>query len=140
MSGNAERSIAIMGCGDDMHSAQGHVAKLFRVLGDDTRLQILALLRIREACVCELVELFGISQPAISEHLRRLREAGLVEDERRGMWVFYRRAAQIPAFVHAALEAVDVPAELAVRLRAMTPAGACARADAPARPAATVTR
>jgi len=123
-----------------MRLAQGHVAKVFRALGDDTRLQILALLGVREACVCELVELFGISQPAISEHLRRLRDVGLVEDERRGTWAFYRRAADLPAFVRAALDAVDVPGELLARMRTMTPAGVCARSESRSRPAAGVTR
>ena len=123
-----------------MRLAQGHVSKVFRALGDDTRLQMLALLAVREACVCELVELFGISQPAISEHLRRLKDVGLVEDERRGTWVFYRRVTDLPAFVRAALEAVEVPGELTARLEAMTPAGVCARSEARTRPPAGVTR
>jgi len=114
---------------------------VFRVLGDDTRLQMLVLLAVREACVCELVELFGISQPAVSEHLRRLKEVGLVEDERRGTWVFYRRVTDLPAFVRAALEAVEVPRELIARLQAMAPAGACIRSESlRARPEASVTR
>lgn len=124
-----------------MRLAQGHVAKVFRVLGDDTRLQMLALLGVREACVCEFVELFGISQPAISEHLRRLKDVGLVEDERRGTWVFYRRVADLPGFVRAALEAVEVPGELTARMEAMTPAGTCARSESlRTQPAAGVTR
>ncbi len=118
-----------------MRQAQGPLAKVFRALGDDTRLHILALLGIREACVCELVELFGVSQPAISEHLRRLRDVGLVEDERRGTWVFYRRAASLPDFVRTALDAIEVPEALAAQLRRMTPAGVCARSGALSRPA-----
>ena len=123
-----------------MRQAQGHVARVFRALADDTRLQILALLGVREACVCELVELFGISQPAISEHLRRLRDVGLVEDERHGTWVFYRRVADLPDFARAALDALDVPEELVARLSAMTPAGVCANSEARFRSAAGVTR
>ncbi len=117
-----------------MRLAQGHVAKVFRVLGDDTRLQMLVLLGLREACVCEFVELFGISQPAISEHLRRMRDVGLVEDERHGTWVFYRRAADLPPFVRAALDAVEVPSELFARMEAMTPAGVCDRPEGRSRP------
>ncbi|PSR20470.1 MAG: hypothetical protein C7B45_14725 [Sulfobacillus acidophilus] len=49
----------------------------FRVLGDATRLRILGLLGVRDACVCELVELLPVSQPAVSQHLRRLRQAAL---------------------------------------------------------------
>ncbi len=120
-----------------MRAARSGVAQVFRALGDDTRLRILGLLGVREACVCELVELLGISQPAVSEHLRRLRDAGLVEDERCGVWVFYRRVPAQPAFVRAALEVVEVPADLVARLRALPPASACSRMDAAA-PAAGV--
>lgn len=110
-----------------MRSARSRVAQVFRVLGDDTRLQILALLGVREACVCELVEVLALSQPAVSEHLRRLRDVGLVEDERRGVWVFYRRAAELPDFAAAAMRAMEVPADLVARLDATTAAGACVR-------------
>ena len=43
-----------------------------------------------EACVCELVDAFELSQPTISHHLKVLREAGLIASERRGTWVYYR--------------------------------------------------
>jgi ArsR family transcriptional regulator len=111
-----------------MRQAQGRLARVFRALGDDTRLQILALLSVRAACVCELVDLLDLSQPAVSEHLRRLREVGLVQDERRGVWTFYHRAEDLPDFVQAALAAVDLPGDLAERLARTPPADACARA------------
>lgn len=60
-----------------------------KALSDPTRIKIVALLKIRPLCVCELVPLFGISQPAISRHMHRLREAGLVTETRRGQWVFF---------------------------------------------------
>ena len=111
-----------------MRTAQSKVTAVFRALGDDTRLQMLVLLGRREFCVCEFVELFGISQSAISEHLRRLKEAGLAADERRGMWVFYRLRGQLPAFVTAALKAVELQPEIVERLGALQPAGAmCGR-------------
>lgn len=65
------------------------LADVFKALGDPTRLKILALLNVRDCCVCELVPLFGISQPAVSKHLARLRAARLVREKRRGQWVFY---------------------------------------------------
>jgi ArsR family transcriptional regulator len=61
----------------------------FKALGDVTRLRILALLSEREYCNCELVDIFGISQPAISRHMARLREAKLVREQRRGQWIDY---------------------------------------------------
>ncbi len=67
-------------------------AELFRTLGDPIRLHILALLKIREACVCELAAALPVSQPAISQHLRRLRQAGLVRERRQKYWSYYRIA------------------------------------------------
>ncbi len=61
----------------------------FKALGDVTRLRILALLSEREYCNCELVAIFGISQPAISRHMARLKEAKLVQEQRRGQWIYY---------------------------------------------------
>lgn len=112
-----------------MRSGRSTVATMFRALGDDTRLQILVLLGKREFCVCELVELFGLSQSAISEHLRRLKDAGLAVDERRGMWVFYRLGDVLPEFVIQALQAADLEPEVVERLRGLKPTVAvCARA------------
>ncbi len=64
-------------------------AELFRALGDPTRLQILGLLRVRQACVCELVDLVPVSQPAVSQHLRKLKQVGLVREQREKQWTFY---------------------------------------------------
>ncbi|UFJ40503.1 metalloregulator ArsR/SmtB family transcription factor [Brevibacillus humidisoli] len=65
------------------------LAEVLKALGDSTRLTIIALLNHRDCCVCELVPIFNISQPAISKHLSRLKSAGLVTETRRGQWVFY---------------------------------------------------
>ena len=62
---------------------------VLKLLGDKTRLTIMALLNIRELCVCELLEVFDMSQPSISQHLRKLKDAGLVKEERKGQWVYY---------------------------------------------------
>lgn len=69
---------------------QEEASSLCKVLGDPTRLRILSMLATGERCVCEFPSVIGISQPAISHHLRRLREVGLVREERRGQWVYYR--------------------------------------------------
>lgn len=58
-------------------------------ISDETRLRILMLLHERELCVCELCDVLGESQPKISRHLARLRDAGFVRDLRHGQWVFY---------------------------------------------------
>jgi len=65
------------------------IAETFKVLGDPTRLRIIALLQEREFCVCELVPLFQISQPAVSKHLSRLKAVEIVTETRKGQWVYY---------------------------------------------------
>jgi len=65
------------------------LADTLKALGDPTRLKIIALLNSRDCCVCELVPIFGISQPAISKHMSRLKIAELVHETRKGQWVFY---------------------------------------------------
>ena len=61
----------------------------FKVLGDKTRLRILALLQGRELCVCDLTEVLGISQPGVSQHMRRLRQTGFMKERRGGQWIYY---------------------------------------------------
>lgn len=70
-------------------------AALFKSLADQTRLKILATLARTdgEVCVCEFTDTLPLNQPAVSHHLRILREAELVTCERRGTWVYYRLAA-----------------------------------------------
>lgn len=64
-------------------------ADLFRVLGDPTRLKIITLLHVRDCCICELVPIFGISQPAVSKHMSRLKAVGLITERRQGQWVLF---------------------------------------------------
>lgn len=64
-------------------------SQLLKLLGDKTRLTMMKLLQTHDCCVCEFVEIFKMSQPAISQHLRKLRDVGLVKEERRGQWIFY---------------------------------------------------
>lgn len=76
--------------------SEGRAAELahaFGVLADPARLRLLSLLasaEAGEACVCELVEPLGRSQPTVSHHLKILADAGLVRGDKRGRWVWYR--------------------------------------------------
>jgi ArsR family transcriptional regulator len=68
--------------------------RLFKALGDETRLRIVALLSHGELCVCHIEEALRVSQPKASRHLAILRAAGVVEHRREGPWVYYRLALQ----------------------------------------------
>ena len=67
------------------------MAEVAKALGDPIRVQLVDVLRQHagKVCVCELVPLFEISQPTLSHHLKKLRDAGLVDSERRGLWAYY---------------------------------------------------
>ena len=67
------------------------MATVAKALGDPIRLQLVNVLRQHagKVCVCELVPLFDISQPTLSHHLKKLREAGIVNSERQGLWAYY---------------------------------------------------
>ncbi|MCP3765333.1 ArsR/SmtB family transcription factor [Streptomyces sp. MAR25Y5] len=68
------------------------LAKIFKALGDPVRLRLLSMIASRsggEVCVCDLTPAFDLSQPTISHHLKLLRQAGLIDRERRGTWVYY---------------------------------------------------
>ncbi len=67
------------------------MAEVAKALGDPIRLQLVDVLRKHagKVCVCELVPLFDISQPTLSHHLKKLRDAGIVDSERTGLWAYY---------------------------------------------------
>jgi ArsR family transcriptional regulator len=67
------------------------VGEVAKALGDPVRIQLVDVLRKHagKVCVCELVPLFDLSQPTVSHHLKKLRDAGIVGSERRGLWAYY---------------------------------------------------
>jgi ArsR family transcriptional regulator len=72
-------------------AAAERIAAVARALSDPIRVQLVDVLRKHagKVCVCELIPLFDVSQPTVSHHLKVLREAGLVDVERRGLWAYY---------------------------------------------------
>jgi SAM-dependent methyltransferase len=83
----------------------GRCVETFSLLGDESRLRLCALLRERELCVSDLVQVTGISQSRVSTHLGRLREAGIVRDRRQGAQSFYSLpVAALPEAVQALLD------------------------------------
>lgn len=76
----------------------GELARVFKALGDPVRLRLLSLIASHaggEACVCDVTDVFDLTGPTISHHLKVLREAGLITGERRGTWVFYRARPEV---------------------------------------------
>lgn len=80
---------------------------VLKALADPTRLQIMAvLLRSPDpVCVCDLTAAFALSQPTISHHVGKLRDAGIVESTKRGIWAHYMLRAGLPARTRRLLEA-----------------------------------
>ena len=70
------------------------VERTLKAAADATRLRILRMLEDSDLCVCQVVEVLGLSQSTVSRHLLVLKSAGLIEDEKRGKWVFYRLSAR----------------------------------------------
>ncbi len=64
-------------------------ARLFKALSDETRLQILFLMKECEICVCDIAETLNMTQPNISFHLGILKDAGIIKDRKNGRWVHY---------------------------------------------------
>lgn len=94
--------------------AAAELSRMFKALSDPIRLRLLSLIASYEggeACVCDLIGPFDVSQPTISHHLRVLREAGLVDSERRGTWVYYWVLPEALARLSALLEVPTVSAK-----------------------------
>lgn len=65
------------------------ISECMKLLSDKTRLSILAYLKEREMCVCDIVDLLETTQPNVSQHLRKLKVGGLVHETRRSQWIYY---------------------------------------------------
>ena len=83
-------------------------AEVLKALADPTRLAMAVILRDSKApvCVCDLTATFDLTQPTISHHMARLREAGLVDCVKRGIWAFYWLRRDLPASTRKILEAL----------------------------------
>ena len=84
------------------------LTELMKTLADATRLQIVVTLRdLGDAvCVCDCTAFFGLSQPTVSHHLARLRDAGLVDVSRKGGWAYYSLRRDLPAPIRRVIEAL----------------------------------
>ena len=77
------------------HSRTDRAIELFHALSDETRLEIIELLRKGERCVCELTDTLDAAQSRLSFHLRVLKDAGVVRDRKDGRWVYYELDSEV---------------------------------------------
>lgn len=99
------------GLGEARLADAQRLARTFKALGDPTRLRLLAMIAAQdggEACICDMTEPVGLSQPTVSHHMKQLVEAGLVTREQRGKWAYY---ALVPGAL-AALGTAILPEQL----------------------------
>ena len=94
--------------------------KFFKALGEPTRLKILKLIAVREMCVCELMDVLDMNQPRISQHLKVLKETGLVIERKQAQWSYYSLCCQefhefINAFMAFINEDMQNSSELAMK-------------------------
>lgn len=87
-----------------------------KLLGDKTRLTMLILLTEREWCVCEFVHVLHMSQPGVSQHLRKLKSLGIVNEERRGQWVYYSLNVADKPYIQAVLNEMPSPQDMLKQL------------------------
>lgn len=98
--------------GDPLSAEEAsELAQVFKAIADPVRLRLLSLIASHgggQACVCDLSGAFELTGPTISHHLKVLREAGLIDGERRGTWIYYRVRPDLLAQLSAVLVR-DVP-------------------------------
>ena len=80
--------------------------KIFKALGDETRLRIVKMLEVKKMCVCEITSIIGTSMPTVSNHLKILKEAGLVEQDRDEKYMNYSIVTDAQGFTEEVLELI----------------------------------
>ena len=83
------------------------LARMFKALGDPTRVKLLSLIAAApegEACICDMTDPVGLSQPTVSHHMKLLVESGLATREQRGKWAYYRVSPEMLRSLAMALE------------------------------------
>ncbi|NBD24965.1 ArsR/SmtB family transcription factor [Paenibacillus glycinis] len=94
------------------------VSESLKLLSDKTRLTIMALLRHKEMCVCDIVDFLEASQPNVSQHLKKLKTGGLINEERRSQWVYYSLNVEDKPYLK---QVIDHLPSMEERINAMKP-------------------
>lgn len=82
--------------------------KQLKALADANRLKLIACLKKGEVCVCDFVDVLGISQPAVSQHLRKLKEASIITERKVGTWKHYRLVEDQTPLMVGILEQIEL--------------------------------
>ncbi|MBM7580280.1 ArsR/SmtB family transcription factor [Jeotgalibacillus terrae] len=82
-----------------------------KLMGDKTRLTMLRILADHDCCVCEFVEIFQMSQPSVSQHVRKMKDIGMIKEQRKGQWIVYSLNDSFEGYdmIHSILE--QLPAQ-----------------------------
>lgn len=78
-----------------------------KAMADKNRLTLLACMKNGEVCVCDFVDVLGISQPAVSQQLKKLKDAGIITERKEGTWKYYRLAEPLPHVVKAVINNIE---------------------------------
>lgn len=89
-----------------MENIEAMVVQL-KAVSDPNRLKLLAYLKKGEVCVCDFVELLDISQPAVSQQLKKLKDAGIILERRKGTWKHYRLNEGQQPYIQAVIDQLD---------------------------------
>ena len=93
------------------------LTRLGKAFADPTRVRLLALLRGRELCVCELCDVLGVAQSTLSTHLQVIRDSGLVRTRKQGKWVYYAPAPETEALLEQLFHFFEKPLGVDPKLR-----------------------
>lgn len=78
-----------------------------KAMADKNRLTLLACMKNGEVCVCDFVEVLGISQPAVSQQLKKLKDAGIIAERKEGKWKYYRLQDDLPPVVQTVIKSIE---------------------------------
>lgn len=83
------------------------MAKQLKAVSDTNRLKLLAYLKKGEVCACDFVDVLQVSQPAVSQQLKKLKEAGIIVERPEGTWKHYRLNDSLPTYIQAIIDQLE---------------------------------
>lgn len=83
------------------------MAKQLKAVSDPNRLKLLACLKKGEVCACDLVNVLNVSQPAVSQQLKKLKEAGIIIERPAGTWKYYRLNDNLPPYIQVIIDELE---------------------------------